>query len=364
MKLPTWDELVPEQLDVMDFPLDQSLFVTGPPGSGKTVLAVQRAEACATASQEVALVTFNRMLRRLSTLLTNGTAVPKTMHSFASYDFRKRAGKPQVPTAVGVYDYDWDTMLAQLKEMPASNGTWDHVVVDEGQDLPEGFFRYLHDYASRVISVFADEDQALDIRGTSLKQIRAAAYLPKPIILSLNHRNSPEIAALAEHFHSGVLPAATPRRTAIGHRPRLVRMGSLSDTAEFIATWVENRGGTAAVLVSSNATADDIFGELVARLPETRVDLYKSSTANEDEIALVEDGITILNTKSVKGQEFDSVFILELDQFVPFRDKVMKRAMYMMCTRARDYLFLMTTGVELTRAAIRALPGPEILERE
>ena len=39
MRLPTWDELssVKEQLDVLDFPLDRSLFVVGPPGSGKTV---------------------------------------------------------------------------------------------------------------------------------------------------------------------------------------------------------------------------------------------------------------------------------------------------------------------------------------
>ena len=33
-----------EQLDVYETPFDESLFVVGPPGSGKTVLAVHRAQ--------------------------------------------------------------------------------------------------------------------------------------------------------------------------------------------------------------------------------------------------------------------------------------------------------------------------------
>ena len=41
----------------------------------------------------------------------------------------------------------------------------------------------------------------------------------------------------------------------------------------------------------------------------------------------------------------------------------MKRAMYMMCSRARDYLFLVYGAVGLTAAAMKALPGADILER-
>ena len=36
-----------EQLDVLEHPLNESLFVAGPPGSGKTVLATTRAQAVA-----------------------------------------------------------------------------------------------------------------------------------------------------------------------------------------------------------------------------------------------------------------------------------------------------------------------------
>ncbi len=145
---------------------------------------------------------------------------------------------------------------------------------------------------------------------------------------------------MAEHFHSGVLPPATPRRAPLGERPRLVTTSSLGKSADFISTWMENRGGTAAVIVKSNKTGSDFRKELAARLPKARIDLYRWDSENEDDIALLEDGVTVLNTKSVKGQEFDSVFILELREFLPFKDPSMKRAMYMMCTRARDHLFL------------------------
>lgn len=113
---------------------------------------------------------------------------------------------------------------------------WNHAIVDEGQDLPQNFFRYLNEHAAKVLTVFADEDQALGDRKTTLNEIRVGGNLPHPILLRENHRNRPEIAALAEHFHSGLLPAATLRRAPIGQRPRLIKKDSIGDAAEFIAT--------------------------------------------------------------------------------------------------------------------------------
>jgi superfamily I DNA/RNA helicase len=361
MRLPTWEELIPEQLDVMEHPLDEPLFVAGPPGSGKTVLAVRRAEAASGESSAVALVTYNRMLRRLAALLIEGRQLSHTMHKFAYHDYRNRTGAP--PGSMGgTYDYDWANMLAALKVHPRPVAKWDHVIVDEGQDLPQGFFQYLSEYATRVLTVFADEDQALGDRRTILTQIRIAGKLPWPILLHENHRNAPEIAALAEHFHSGMLPTATPRRAVIGQKPRLIRR-SIDDTVELIATWFENRGGTIGVVVRSNTTGDDVHRALSTRLAGRRVDYYHWNRKNENEIALLDEGVTILNKESVKGQEFDTAFLLELEQFIPCTNDVMKRAMYMMCARARDYLFLVHRAGSLSAAAAADLPGRDILER-
>src|SRR5262249_1269492 len=144
MRLPSWDELQEDadQLEVLEHPLDQSLFVAGPPGSGKTVLAVRRAQLVSGKDKRikrVPIVTYNRMLRRLFELLgATGGAGAHTMHSFVYDNMIARTGSPPVAQD---YDIDWDRVLSTLANHKSSGPRWDHIVVDEGQDLPQGFFR-------------------------------------------------------------------------------------------------------------------------------------------------------------------------------------------------------------------------------
>ena len=368
MRLPTWDEIqsVREQRDVLEYPLDRSLFVAGPPGSGKTVLAVYRAQMAATSTLDeekspVAIVTYNRMLRRLLDMLKKAELRVRTMHRFVSHDYQGRTGEKPPRQPHDSYSYDWDTMsscLEEAGERPDSS----HLVVDEGQDLPRGFFEYASRYVSDTITVFADEEQALSERRTTLVQIKTAAGLDDPVILRRNHRNTPEIARLAEHFHTGCLPAATVVRSSLKELPRLVRSDGLHSTAGLISNWCNTRGGSIGVIVNRNDTGKGLHGDLSRRLPQKRVDIYRNEDRNEDSIEILEPGVTILNKASAKGQEFDAVFILELEDFIPFGNDVERRAMYMMCTRARDQLFLVHEHLSARAAA--ALPDASVLERE
>jgi DNA helicase IV len=364
MKVPTWDELQrdSDQLNILGYPLDQALFVAGPPGSGKTVLAVKRAQMLAESGRSGTIVTFNRMLRRLADLLNNWATSARTMHSFVWRDYMSRTNLRPPSSGQSSFDYDWDDMLDNLAGRPQLCKE-SHLIIDEGQDLAEGFFRYATLHAARVVTVFADDDQALNDRRTTLEQIRTAANLPNPRLLKRNHRNVPEIARVAEHFHAGRLPAANVQRRAIGTRPRLVRTQGPIATAELIATWFRNRGGSVGVIVVSNPFGASIQELLRARLPESRIDRYDHDLQNEDSINVNEDGITILNRESVKGQEFDSVFVLEFDQLLPWRTDPMRRVLYMICARARDYLTLIYGPAPLSAAAVSQLPGPDILER-
>ena len=367
MRLPTWDEIVnvDEQRDVVEHRLDESLFVVGPPGSGKTILAMYRAKMAGTlggdeAQPPVVIVTYNRMLRRRLDLMQEGEVKASTMHGFVWNDYRRRTNEAPPTLPHDSYAHDWESMIPHLEEAEELPNRR-HLVVDEGQDLPPGFFEYAARFVSDALSVFSDEDQALSVQGTTLEQIKAAADLDDPVILTHNHRNTPEIALLAEHFHTGRLPAAAVVRTSLGELPRLVRSSTLERTAELVSNWSKNRGGSIGIIVGRNDTGRTAHGMLIERLPGRRVDLYDSRAPNEDSIEMLEPGVTILNRESVKGQEFDTVFLLDLERFLPCVNDAERRAMYMMCTRAKDSLFLVYSS--LSARAVAALPGDAVLER-
>jgi superfamily I DNA/RNA helicase len=92
--------------------------------------------------------------------------------------------------------------------------------------------------------------------------------------------------------------------------------------------------------------------------------MYSNSKRNEDEIDTSKSGVTILNKESVKGQEFDTVFLCDLGSFLPCDTDIKKRAMYMMCCRAKDNLIMLDGPKNLNDTALACLPGPEILKRE
>ncbi len=284
------------------------------------------------------------------------------MHSFVWKDFWNRTKQTPPHQPDDSYSYDWPAILSIARKSSRATRTRQHMVVDEGQDLPVGFFEYASRHVAQTMTVFADEDQAVGQRHTSLEQIKSAAGLANPVILRTNHRNRPEVARLAEHFHGGRIPAATVRRSNSGELPELLRLSGLEKASERIATWFLNRGGTVGVIVSSNEVGSSLHSKLANKLRGRRVDSYDSNRKNEDSIDILRPGVTVLNKRSVKGQEFDTVFIVELESFLPCANEPGRRAMYMMCSRARDHLFLVCGPDDLPPEAKHDLPGLSVLE--
>ncbi|MBI6855820.1 hypothetical protein YA0002_23940, partial [Pseudomonas cichorii] len=90
MQLPVLDDLIDEQMQIYDAPPDRNLFVLGPPGSGKTTMAVHRTLYLRNLKCSAVLITRNRMLAALAAQLGGGVVATKTMSKFFTKDFFNR----------------------------------------------------------------------------------------------------------------------------------------------------------------------------------------------------------------------------------------------------------------------------------
>lgn len=363
MRLPKLDDLVDEQMVVYEHDPDQHLFVAGPPGSGKTTLAVLRAGYLRNLGKSVVLVTRNKMLAALAKQLGDDEIKTRTMSKFVTETHYEVVGA--LTPQLAPYFYDWDRITASFE---SENGQprVDHLIIDEGQNLPAGFFKWAVRFAAHTLTVFADEDQTTDRQHATLRDIFDAG-LPSPIRLHTNHRNTAEVARVAEHFHrSGVLaPGIVRRGGKAGQPPRLVRVTNWEQLAGAVATRFQNRASAIGVIVYRQDEVLYLRGILEGALPpSTRIDAYISSgKAAPEDIKLLTAGITVLSSESVIGLEFDVVYLQDLHRSLPCRSERDARRLYMLCARARHDLILIDGPTPLSPAQISGLPDVATLAR-
>jgi superfamily I DNA/RNA helicase len=362
MILPNLDDLIGEQITIYDHSSDEHLFIAGPPGSGKTTLAVLRARFLKNLGLRTLVVTKNRMLKALVKQLGGGDVQANTMHSFVYRNYRDRI-KEDVPQVN--YIFDWPAII-QAYEAAGIEPVLDHLVIDEGQNLPKDFFHWAIRFAARTLTVFADEDQTTDSLRASFADI-CGAGMPNPIRLSANHRNTPEIALVAEHFHrSSILPPANVQRAPSGETPSLKEIATWDNIVSLVSIRFSNRGETIGLIVQRTQEVSDLKRRLVAALPPgSRIDTYlnTSGPGEELDIRMLEPGITVLTSESVIGLEFDAVYLHDLGRSLPCTVLDDFRRMYMLCARARNSLVLLDGPDRLTAEQIASLPEPRLLTR-
>jgi hypothetical protein len=368
MRLPSFTELTDEQKKVfLQDPL-KSILVVGPPGTGKTSCALWKAQVLAKEyGLNVTLVTRNRMLSALAVQISqdHGGAPVKsvTMHGCVSNDYISNGFSYPIPAHVP-YDYDWERIM-ELYEADNVQPSVDHLIVDEGQNLPIGFFIWAKRFLAKEMSVFADEDQTTDVDGCRVGQLISAGYRAA-IPLTLNHRNTEEIANLVTAFHvKGRIPHAPAKRGRSGDAPRLMQVANWQELAQRVAVRYQNVGAAVGVILYKQHHITAFHELLTALLPNDRVDHYTSQAQPraEQAIKMREPGVTIISGQSAIGLEFETVFLQDLNRSLPMRQDVDYRRMYMLCSRARDTLILVNGPTPLSAAQLAALPPPPLLER-
>ena len=119
MRLPNFADLDEDQRRIFsESPTDASMLVVGPPGAGKTVVAIHRAMRLAmdNPKEKVNLITFNKTLAQysLSGLRLPENIIVKNFHSWFSTWYYNAFGR-RPPHQGPVFNYVWDQIDDDIK---------------------------------------------------------------------------------------------------------------------------------------------------------------------------------------------------------------------------------------------------------
>lgn len=389
MRLPTRAELSEEQEEfLMEAPLDSSVMCVGPPGTGKTVLALYRAALLEKMNKQADLVMQSKLLNRYVQRSLEELDIDvdsKTWHSWVYSQWHKANGRFKIPES-GPYSPDFKKAIDLIKQRKPSkpeNLYWEHLVIDEGQDFPKEFYLFLvvmmledsivQGRSTPVVTVFADDNQRMDEeKNSTITQIQA--YLPVADFYTVteNYRNTARIARLASHFYVGMstgMPKIPEHRP--GRVPVVRRFDTLEAEMESVVRWLHNNEDLSAGIIVANTRVQGRVVSAIqpmAKAKGLKVQKYKWGT-NIDTLDFYSRGtITIVCDKSCKGLEFDGVFIPQLQHYQHdgVNEEFFKMKMYVMISRARSHLQLSFAECDEPPSVLKLFPADneEVLKWE
>ncbi len=348
MRLPAFEDLSKEQDLIYNLDLDGNYLVSGPPGTGKSVMALYRAQVLTFDDREPAILMYNNVLQQYTAQAAEAIDVAGFVRTFHSWIWRfwREHFKQRPPMLEGnSYSHNWAEMTSQFFASPPDCDTLVDLLVDEGQDLSLGFFR-LTRYFAKNITVFADENQQLSNENTTLDEIARAINADGKLELKRNYRNTAEIAAVAAKFYSGTSTGIPDLPTRHGEKPTLRRFGSDADLADFVARYVKSRSNLSIGIACENKQMQyRILRLLEQRKVPVPVQMYVSGNKQHKTLDFEAPAVTIVNFRSLKGLEFDTLFVPELQQHSADPTSAATRMLfYVVMSRARDELHLSYSG--------------------
>lgn len=348
--LPTFEDLSAEQEHVYRLPLDSSSVVTGPPGTGKTVLALYRAQRLMATETGFRLLTHAKPLKQYVEGAARELGIEgrvETFHSFLWHWWKARTRR-DLPS-YGDWEYDWDSILSALETNPRT-ATFPHLIVDEGQDLPPMFW-FLRQWLAASVTIFADEHQRIREHNSTVREILANAQVDavNHHVLTRNYRNTKQIHDVAMAFVDPSEQEVAEPPTQSGDVPELIRFDKYQHEAEHIARAARNRPDwQIGVLAPSDRARKRLANQLQYRLERDniRVQTYSWQLGRIGvELEWDEPGVYVLNYASGKGLQFEHVFLprLELANLDPALETT-TMTLYVMVTRARRQLTVSWNG--------------------
>ena len=261
-------------------------------------------------------------------------------------------------------DFD-DYALMCIKIITANQNfqkPFSHIVIDEAQDLSKAQILVLSKIVSdntRSISIIADAAQRIYKSGFTWNEVGLNVRGGRTIVFETNYRNTIPIVKAAisllskETENEDFTEVKQARRD--GEKPKVGYFKNWDEQCYFIhdkLNWlIKNNIINSTVILHRNNNG---IRNIKAFLESKNFSIQELK--NSDEIDFGSDSINLCTLTSVKGLEFDNVFIIDLNENVipyppgfndendDFHISTERRLLYTAMTRARERLFLLSSG--------------------
>lgn len=318
--------------------------VCGGAGTGKTLLAMEKARSLAQSGGETLLLCYNNLLGDYLKTACRGVPrlYPMTFHELCSWRIReasRQAGRDLLAEARSAFpsssrqdEFDIHMPYALALAAEALPERFDSVIIDEGQDFQPEFWLpiewLLQDNKESHLFVFHDQNQALYTRSQSIP------IKDEPFLLTFNCRNSMPIHECAYRYYRG--EPTDGRRELHGAPIESIVAPSIGAQARSLharVTQLLDREGLQpeqiAILVCGEPKS--AYYAQLQSLPLPRQAKWAAEGVAADK------GVRIDTVRRFKGLEADIVFLWGLDT-MPKKDE--QELLYVGLSRAKSRLVI------------------------
>ena len=340
-KLPGVDDLNKDQDRVLRLPEDGQFLIVGGPGTGKSVVALLRTLKYIEHDDYVFL-TYNKVLLSSTLQLVRTNIKSRTLTSLI-YDAYSKQFNQRTPE-IQKYKPDYEKIINDFETLGKDPISL-HLIIDEGQDMPPKFYEALMYLGIENFFIVADQNQQITEDNSSRQELTDLLGLEAEDVIELkeNYRNSHPIALLSHQFYTD--PSSPPpklpskSRASLG-TPILYEHTHYHECVKLILREADrDPRNLIGVVVATNDIRDSYVKalnklEITLDNPKPIISTY-SSGGGEPNIDFSYGGIVVLNDKSIKGLEFDVVFVI-IDGFQIYNNDIdsMKKRFYVMSSRA------------------------------
>lgn len=364
-------ELTPDQLRAVEMSPEHHRVVTGPPGSGKTLVLLHRARHLADTMKVpperfLILVYTNALSQYIRAALKDLNIPEECVCTFDSlcWDLHSQLVSEKRPWDGANRSIDFaairSAVLAKLRWNQLTRRPFDFVLVDEGQDLPIEAFAILRCVSWHVTVAIDRKQQIYDGGAAEAELLFALGIRSRSVSFLEAYRCSPYVASLAKRF---VLDGK--EREAFGRQAQAA-MGKAAQAEKekpllFRATCPEEemarlaevararlaRGERVAVLVPGRRLVHRLAVGLAAKGIPVEVAANRNENRQESGLPTLDfatDLVKVMPYHSAKGLTFDTVLLPRLvdSAFRKVDPENLLCLLFVGITRATTWVYLST----------------------